>query len=67
MIKSVGAKYALIGHSDNRSEGDTNEMLKEKVKFALKNNLKVFFVLVKIKKKKNKKTLNVLKKQLVKF
>ena len=26
MIKSVGAKYTLIGHSDNRSEGDTNEM-----------------------------------------
>ena len=31
MIKSVGAKYTLIGHSDNRSEGDTNEMLKNKV------------------------------------
>ena len=33
MIKSVGAKYTLIGHSDNRSEGDTNEML-NKVFFA---------------------------------
>ena len=43
MIKSVGAKYTLIGHSDNRSEGDTNEMLKNKVFFALKNNLKVVF------------------------
>ena len=30
MIKSVGAKYTLVGHSDNRSEGDTNEMLKNK-------------------------------------
>ena len=67
MIKSVGAKYALIGHSDNRSEGDTNEMLKDKVKFALKNNLKVIFCIGENKKeKKNKKTLNVLKKQLVK-
>ena len=35
MIKSVGAKYTLIGHSDNRSEGDTNDMLKNKVHFAL--------------------------------
>ena len=43
MIKSVGAKYTLVGHSDNRSEGDTNEMLKNKVIFALKNNLKVLF------------------------
>ena len=67
MIKSVGAKYTLIGHSDNRSEGDTNEMLKDKVKFALKNNLKVIFCIGENKKeKKNKKTLNVLKKQLVK-
>ena len=67
MIKSVGAKYALIGHSDNRSEGDTNEMLKDKVKFSLKNNLKVIFCIGENKKeKKNKKTLAVLKKQLVK-
>ena len=43
MIKRVGAKYTLVGHSDNRSEGDTNEMLKNKVHFALKNNLKVVF------------------------
>ena len=31
MIKSVGAKYTLVGHSDNRIEGDTNKMLKNKV------------------------------------
>ena len=31
MIKSIGAKYTLVGHSDNRSEGDTNEILKNKV------------------------------------
>ena len=31
MIKSVGAKYMIVGHSDNRSEGDTNIMLKNKV------------------------------------
>ena len=43
MIKSVGAKYTLVGHSDNRSEGDTNTMLKYKVYYALKNNLKVVF------------------------
>ena len=67
MIRSVGAKYTLIGHSDNRSEGDTNEMLKDKVFYALKNNLKVVFCIGENKiEKKNKKTFNVLKKQLVK-
>ena len=39
MIKSVGAKYTIIGHSDNRAEGDTSKILKDKVNFALKNKL----------------------------
>ena len=43
MLKSVGAKYTLIGHSDNRAEGDTDVMLKDKVRYALKNKLKVVF------------------------
>ena len=67
MLKSIGAKYTLIGHSDNRGEGDTNEMLKDKVKYALKNNLKVVFCIGENKnEKKNKKTLNVLHSQLIK-
>ena len=43
MLKSVGAKFTLIGHSDNRGEGDTDPMLKDKVSYAIKNNLKVVF------------------------
>ena len=67
MIKSVGAEYTLIGHSDNRSEGDTNAMLKNKVLFALKNNLKIVFCIGENKtEKKNKKTLSILKRQLTK-
>ena len=65
MIKSVGATYTIVGHSDNRSEGDTNKMLKNKVNFSLKNNLKVIFCIGENKQeKKNKKTLAVLKKQI---
>ena len=65
MIKSVGATYTIVGHSDNRSEGDTNKMLKDKVNFSLKNNLKVIFCIGENKQeKKNKKTLAVLKKQI---
>ena len=67
MLKSVGAKYTLVGHSDNRGEGDTDTMLKDKVRYALKNNLKVVFCIGENKtEKKNKKTLSVLKKQLTK-
>ena len=65
MLRSVGAKYTLIGHSDNRGEGDTDAMLKDKVEFALKNNLKVVFCIGENKsEKKNNRTLAVLKKQL---
>jgi len=65
MIKSVGAKYTLIGHSDNRAEGDSNDMLKDKVKYALKNNLKVIFCIGENKfQKKNNQTFKVLKNQL---
>ena len=67
MLKSVGAQYTLIGHSDNRGEGDTDSMLKDKVKYALKNNLKVVFCIGENKsEKKKKKTLSVLKRQLTK-
>ena len=65
MLRSVGAKYTLIGHSDNRGEGDTDPMLKAKVEFALKNNLKVVFCIGENKsEKKNNRTLSVLKRQL---
>ena len=66
MLKSVGAKYTLIGHSDNRGEGDSDVMLKAKVEFALKNNLKVVFCIGENKlEKKNKRTLSVLRRQLI--
>ena len=65
MIKNVGAQYMIVGHSDNRSEGDTDLMLKNKVKNSLTNKLKVVFCIGenKIDKKKNR-TFNVLKKQI---
>ena len=67
MIRSVGAKYTLVGHSDNRAEGDTSEMLKKKVQFALNNNLKVVFCVGEDGlDKKNKKTFRVLKNQIFK-
>ena len=65
MLKSVGAKFTIIGHSDNRKEGETNKILREKVKYALQNNLKVVFCIGENKQeKKNKKTFKILKKQL---
>ncbi len=66
MIKKVGSKYTLIGHSDNRLEGDTDLILNDKVKYSLKNNLKVIFCIGESKSQKKKnQTLKTLTNQLV--
>ena len=44
MVASTGADYVILGHSERRAYyGETVEMLAEKTKLALENNLKVFF------------------------
>ena len=65
MIKNLGTKYVIIGHSDNRAEGDTDIILKKKVNSALDNNLKIVFCIGENKiQKKNKKTFNIIKNQI---
>ena len=44
MVKSTGAQYVNLGHSERRQYyGETAEILKEKVELALANGLKVIF------------------------
>ncbi|HVW95791.1 MAG TPA: triose-phosphate isomerase [Mucilaginibacter sp.] len=44
MIKSVGAAYVILGHSERRQYfGETNELLAKKTDTALKNDLKPIF------------------------
>ena len=44
MVKSTGAKYVILGHSERREYyKETPEILKEKVLLAQKNDLKVIF------------------------
>jgi len=65
MIKSVGAQYIIVGHSDNRSEGDTDLMLKSKVENSLNNKLKVVFCIGENKEHKaNNKTFEILENQI---
>ena len=54
MLQSVGAKYTLVGHSDNRAEGDTDDILRSKVNHSLKSNLKVVFCIGENKTEKKK-------------
>ena len=44
MVKSTGAEYVILGHSERRAYyAETPEILKEKVNLALANGLKVIF------------------------
>ena len=65
MVRGVGAKYVILGHSENRENGESDKLINQKIKTALKNKLKVIFCIgEKIKDKRNKKTKSVLSKQI---
>ena len=55
MLKNVGAKYVIIGHSENRKSGETDKLINLKIKSALKSGLKVIFCIGETLKEKRKK------------
>jgi triosephosphate isomerase len=66
MIKSTGAKYVIIGHSERRAYyGETNGILAEKVKLALENNLTPIFCIGEVLEEREAgKHFDVVRKQL---
>ena len=65
MVKSAGANYVLVGHSERRQIfGETNEMLNKKLKASLVNGLKVIFCIGEVLEEKSKYK-SVLKKQII--
>ena len=65
MLKDVGAKYVIIGHSENREFGETDKLINLKVKSALNSGLKVIFCIGETLKEKRKKTTKqVLSRQI---
>ena len=65
MLKNAGARYIILGHSENRSEGDTNKIIKKKIESALNQKLNVIFCIGETFKEKIKgKTFSVLRKQI---
>jgi triosephosphate isomerase (TIM) len=66
MIKSVGAEYVILGHSERRLYfGETDALLAEKVNVALKNGLKPIFCIGETLDERNEnRHFDVIKKQL---
>ena len=44
MLKDVGARYIIIGHSENRQNGETDKLINSKIKSAIRSGLKVIFL-----------------------
>ena len=66
MLKNIGANYIIIGHSENRTEGETNKLINKKIKNVLKNKIKVIFCIGEtLTERKNKKTYRVLTNQIL--
>ena len=65
MLKKAGAKYIILGHSENRAEGETNYLIKKKIISALKQKLDIIYCIGETLKEKNKgKTFSILREQM---
>ena len=65
MLKNVGAKYVILGHSENRQSGETDKLINLKIKSAIKSNLKVIFCIGEtLSEKRKKRTNKVLAQQI---
>ena len=66
MLKKAGAEYIILGHSENRLEGETNQLIKKKIMSALNQKLNVILCIGEsFYEKKRNKTFSVLRKQII--
>jgi len=65
MLKDLGCKYVILGHSENRTSGETDYDVNKKILSALNKKLKIVFCIGETLKEKRKQiTHSVLKKQI---
>lgn len=64
--KSIGVKYAIIGHSDRRLMGEDDQLINKKIHKALENKLKVIFCIGEtLEEREMLKTYKILKQQII--
>jgi len=65
MLRNIGAQFVIIGHSENRENGENDRLINLKIKSALEAKLKVIFCIGEtLTEKKKKKTQSILSKQI---
>ena len=65
MLKKMGAEYIILGHSENRSEGETAQLIKKKIVSALNQKLNIIFCIGETYKDKERgRTFSVIRTQI---
>lgn len=64
MLRDLGCVYVIVGHSERRAMGETNEMVAKKVQAAVEKNLKVILCVGEKVRDENGEYLEFLKNQL---
>ena len=65
MLKKMGAEYIILGHSENRSEGETAQLIKKKIISALNQKLNIIFCIGETYKDKERgRTFSVIRTQI---
>ncbi len=66
ILKNLGCKYIILGHSETRLIGDSDKSINLKIKSSIKEKLKVIFCIGETLSQKKKKITNViLRKQII--
>ena len=66
MLKDAGAKYIILGHSENRQSGENNKLINLKIKNSIKSGLKIIFCIGETLSQKRKKNTNkILSQQII--
>ena len=65
MLKKAGAEYIILGHSENRLEGESDKLIKKKIVSANRQRLTIIFCVGETSDEKRKnKTISVLRRQM---
>ena len=63
-IKDLGANYVILGHSERRALGETNEMVNKKIKAALAVGLNVILCIGEVERDEKGEHLRFLKEEI---
>src|SRR3972149_1347984 len=65
MLKNFGVKYAIVGHSERRALGETNEIVNKKLKTALKSHITPIVCVGESHRDHQMKYLHFMKRQII--